>query len=64
MIKAKISIEIVKNERLYQLICDNGAPLGELYDVLNNMRGIVIQRANEDEADRKSAEEKKSEEET
>lgn len=48
MLKNITSIEIKKvkedQERVYQMICDNHSPLGELYDVLCEMRGYVVDR--------------------
>ena len=43
MQKNKVVFEIVKNDRNYQLQCDNTAPLGELYDVLNEMQAYLVE---------------------
>lgn len=43
MISNKSQLEIKKGERLYHLICDPLSPLGELHDVLIEMRNHVIE---------------------
>jgi hypothetical protein len=43
MISNKSQLEVKKNDRLYQLTCDPTSPLGELHDVLVEMRNHVIQ---------------------
>jgi hypothetical protein len=44
MIKPKSVLEIKIDERLYQLLCDNDAPLGAVHDALCQMRAFVVQR--------------------
>lgn len=40
----KTVLEVTKNERKYSLECDAASPLGELHDVLVEMKGYVVQR--------------------
>ena len=40
-------LEIVKFERNYQLLLDKDSPLGEVFDVLSEMRFFVFQRMQE-----------------
>ena len=47
MIKQKIVIEVKRDERIYQLQLPDGSPLGEIYDVLFQMRSFVIDKINE-----------------
>ena len=51
--------EVKKGERTYQLLCDPSSPLGELHDVLMEMRAHCIQRM---EAIQKAEEKPKVEE--
>jgi len=44
MIKQKTVIEVIKDERVYQLSVSPESPLGEVYDVLNQMRNYIIDR--------------------
>lgn len=57
MINNKIQFELKKNERSYQLIISPDSPLGELYDVLSEMRGYVFNRLKEVEEQDKKTEE-------
>jgi len=59
MINNKIQFELKKNERSYQLIISPDSPLGELYDVLSEMRGYVFNRLKEAEEQDKKTEEPK-----
>lgn len=59
MIKQKTVIEVVKDERVYQLSVAPESPLGEVYDVLNQMRNYIIERI---EQERKAQHEVKEEE--
>lgn len=54
MIKSKIVLEVVKSERLYQFICLPESPLGEIYDVMNEMRALVIQKIMDEQKSRES----------
>jgi len=47
MIKNQTILEIKKNERTYQLHLSNDSPLGEVFDVLCEMRAFVLNRLNE-----------------
>jgi hypothetical protein len=47
MIKQKTFLEVVRGTKTYQLICECDSQLGELHDVLSEMKGYVIQRINE-----------------
>lgn len=62
MVKNKIALEVKRDERLYELICDNNSPLGELYDCLSQMLHFVIEKIKETEAavaEKKAEDEKK-----
>jgi hypothetical protein len=43
MISNRSQLEVKKGERLYHLNCDPTSPLGELHDVLVEMRNHIIQ---------------------
>ena len=47
MIKNQTVLEVKKGERIYQLSLSSERPLGELFDVLMEMRGFVIERLQE-----------------
>lgn len=47
MIKNQTILEIKKNDRIYQLSLSADSPLGEVFDVLTEMRGFVIDRIRE-----------------
>lgn len=47
MFKQKTHIEIEKDNRTYHFICDNDSPLGELHDVIYQLRGLIVERINE-----------------
>lgn len=47
MIKQAVKLEVVKGDRVYQLDLPMNAPLGEVYDVLYEMRSFVISKINE-----------------
>jgi hypothetical protein len=47
MIKNTNVIEVVKEDRIYSLLLPIQASLGELHDVLFQMRSFVIDRINE-----------------
>ncbi len=51
----KTVLEVTKNERVYILECNADSPLGELHDVLVEMRGYVIQRAQDAQEQEKTA---------
>lgn len=47
MIKTSAMLEVKRGERVYQLNLPSDAPLGEVHDVLFQMRSYVIERINE-----------------
>jgi hypothetical protein len=47
MIKNISKIEIAIGERIYHFLCEVDAPIGEVHDVLMQMKGLVIQKMNE-----------------
>ncbi len=49
MIKQKTVLEIEVNERTYSFECDPSSPLGEIFDVLTQMKAFVVQKINESE---------------
>ena len=51
----KTVLQVTKNERVYSLECDANSSLGELHDVLVEMRGYVIQRAQDAQEQEKTA---------
>lgn len=50
MKKTLTSIEIKVGERLYQMLVQSDAPLGELHDVLFQMKAHVLQLMNQADA--------------
>lgn len=44
MIKQKTILEVKINDRVYELLCASEAPLGELHDVLMQMKGYCVDR--------------------
>lgn len=49
MHKIKSVLEVIINERSYQLECSTESPLGEIYDVLTQMKSFVIEKMKEAE---------------
>lgn len=47
MIRNLSTIEIKVGERVYRFLCEVDAPIGEVHDVIMQMKGIVIQKMNE-----------------
>jgi hypothetical protein len=47
MLKQQVLLEIVKEDRIYQFQLPVNAPLGEVHDVLFQMRSYIIDRINE-----------------
>jgi len=47
MLKQAAILEIVKDDRVYTMVLPNNAPLGELHDVLFQMRSFVVEKINE-----------------
>lgn len=58
MIKNSIVFEIKKGERIYQLLMSYDSPLGEIHDVLCEMKSAIVQKINE--ADKEKASDKES----
>jgi predicted transcriptional regulator len=57
----KTSFEVIKGERTYQLLMENDSPLGEIYDVLFEMRNYLVKRAEQTlQQDRRPEENKES----
>lgn len=57
MLKNVTKFEMKIGERSYQFICDSDSPLGQVYDALSEMRGIVLNKINEVENAPKPAQE-------
>jgi hypothetical protein len=49
MLKNKINLEINKEDRVYNFECDPTAPLGEIYDVLTQMKSFILEKISEAE---------------
>ena len=48
MIKNQTVLELKGgSERIYKFVCENDSPLGEIHDILCQMRGFIVQRINE-----------------
>ena len=47
MIKNNTILEIKKNDRIYQLHLSFDSPLGEVFDVLTEMRSFVLKKLQE-----------------
>ena len=47
MLKNLSSLELKIGERIYKLMCDVDAPLGEVHDVLVQMKSYVVSRIQE-----------------
>ena len=58
MIESRTQIEIKKGERCYRLNISNDSPLGELYDVISEMRMMVYMKIKEVEEASKVQQEK------
>lgn len=43
----KITLKVERNSRVYELQLSNDSPLGELFDVLTDMRAYVLNHINE-----------------
>lgn len=53
-VKTQASIKVIKGEREHFYSVDNQAPLGEVFDVLTEMRNYIIQRIQEQEMKKES----------
>lgn len=47
MLKETAILEIVKQDRVYTFVLPANAPLGELHDVLFQMRSFVVDKINQ-----------------
>lgn len=47
MLKHSVQLEVKKGERIYQLNLPTDCPLGEVFDVLFQMRAYIADRINE-----------------
>jgi hypothetical protein len=63
MIKQKTTLEIEKEKRRYTFECEPDSPLGEIYDVLTQMKAYVTQTILDLEAKSKSEQEAPAKEE-
>ena len=64
-VKTQAVVEVKKNDRIYSLVLPGDAPLGEILDVIYDLRGLVVEKINESQkvdAPRAVEEEKKTEE--
>jgi len=43
----KTAIEVIKEGRSYQFVCGLGSPLGEMHDVLFELKEMIIQKIKE-----------------
>lgn len=61
MLKQKTVLEVKRGDRFYHLQCDPDSPLGELFDVLSEMRSYVTERIVEAQKGQPVEEEKEPE---
>ncbi len=47
MLKQAAILEVVREDRVYTLVLPNNSPLGELHDVIFQMRSFVVDKINE-----------------
>ena len=48
MIKNQTVLELKGgSERIYKFVCDSDSPLGEIHDILCQMKAFIIQKINE-----------------
>jgi len=47
MIKNLTAVEVKMGERIYKLLCEIDSPLGEVHDVLCQMKAFVVKKINE-----------------
>lgn len=47
MLKNSVKLQVEKNERKYSFDCEPNAPLGEIFDVLCEMREYILNRMND-----------------
>lgn len=51
MLKQITALEVKLGERLYQLVCEADSPIGEVHDVLQQMKSYIVERINQAHAD-------------
>lgn len=47
MLQQKSSLLVKVGERTYELMCDGNSPLGELHDVIMQMKSYIVKRITE-----------------
>jgi hypothetical protein len=57
MVEQKTVLEVTHNERLYKLSVLPDSPLGDVYEVLNQMRNYIIDRIESEQKKEKEAKE-------
>lgn len=57
----KLKLRVIKGEREYVLECPKSSSIGELYDVISEMRSFVINKIVEENKGKEIQEEKKQE---
>jgi len=58
MLKQKTLLEVKRDDREYVLECAPDSPLGQLYDVLNEMRSYIITRITDEQKAQQEANKK------
>jgi hypothetical protein len=61
MIKQSTLLEVKKNERTYSLCMDPLSPLGEIYDVIHEMKQFIFQKIKDVESSQEIPQEPKPE---
>ncbi len=56
MIKNMIHLQCKPSERVYEFICSQDSPLGEIHDVLCQMKSEIVKRISESNVDPKEKE--------
>lgn len=62
MIKTQTILEIRKGDRDYKLLLSPDSPIGEVYDVLSEMRAFCLQKINDAQAAEQPKQEQPKEE--
>ena len=64
MLKQRLTLEFLKDEKVFRLEFEEGRTWGDLYDILTQMKNFVVKRITEEnEASQQKTEEKNSEQE-
>jgi hypothetical protein len=61
-IEKKIVLKVESNERSYNFVCDEAAPLGGIWDALQEMKQLIFQQIQTKEAENQPKEQEKVEE--